>query len=354
MFFEAMTDSQKDLIANNLIVQNFKQGEQIIAEGDQASSYYIIKQGSVECVKDGKPFRVLKEGESFGENALFQDGKRSLTVRAAQDCLCLSLSRDALQEILGAKIQEVIQGNWSRWAIEKNPMLSKLTKLQIEKWVQNATIKKVPQGTVLLDKNSTLTEIFIVLNGELKCGQSAYSKGTVFDDRFLYPSAKLKSKIGSDLIASEESEISVISTVQFFKLLGGSLEVVFVKNLQSHENKLKDDDRTAIKKKFENMKLSELIFIKKLGEGQFGHVFLVKNKVENELYALKGISKHQIAEQKLERHTRQEKDVLEKINFPFLLTMYRTFKDDNFVYFLLGFVQGMELFEAIRQMGRES
>lgn len=115
---------------------------------------------------------------------------------------------------------------------------------------------------------------------------------------------------------------------------------------------MKDDDRSNIKKKFENMKLSDFLFIKKLGEGQFGHVFLVKHRTENELYALKGISKHQIAEQKLEKHTKQEKDVLEMINYPFLMTMFRTFKDDNFVYFLLGFIQGMELFDVIRKMGK--
>lgn len=32
------------------------------------------------------------------------------------------------------------------------------------------------------------------------------------------------------------------------------------------------------------------------------------------------------------------------------MKMYRTYKDDNFVYFLLSFVKGMELFEVIRQM----
>lgn len=114
---------------------------------------------------------------------------------------------------------------------------------------------------------------------------------------------------------------------------------------------MKDDDRSSIQKKFEYMRLQDFIFIKKLGEGQFGHVFLVKHNTEKGLYALKGISKHQIAEQKLERHTKQEKDVLEAINFPFLMTMYRTYKDENFVYFLLGFIQGMELFDVIRKMG---
>lgn len=115
---------------------------------------------------------------------------------------------------------------------------------------------------------------------------------------------------------------------------------------------MKDDDRSSIQKKFEHMSLNDFIYIKKLGEGQFGHVFLVKHRTEQGLYALKGISKHQIAEQKLERHTKQEKDVLEAINFPFLMTMYRTYRDENFVYFLLGFIQGMELFDVIRKMGK--
>lgn len=52
------------------------------------------------------------------------------------------------------------------------------------------------------------------------------------------------------------------------------------------------------------MKLADFVYVKKLGEGQFGHVFLVKHAQTGELFALKGISKHQISEQKLERHTK--------------------------------------------------
>ena len=39
-----------------------------------------------------------------------------------------------------------------------------------------------------------------------------------------------------------------------------------------------------------------------LGFGQFGSVYLVKNKKTQLLYALKSISKNQILEQNLERH----------------------------------------------------
>ena len=111
------------------------------------------------------------------------------------------------------------------------------------------------------------------------------------------------------------------------------------------------DDNKDFRKIVEKMTLNDLIFIKKLGEGQFGNVFLVKEPRSGELYALKAISKHQIVEQSLERHTLQEKEVLEQVNFPFIMKMYRTFKDQNYVYFLLSYVRGMELFEVIRQLG---
>lgn len=51
------------------------------------------------------------------------------------------------------------------------------------------------------------------------------------------------------------------------------------------------------------LKLQDLLFIKKLGEGQFGHVYLVKTKTSDNLYALKAVSKEQIVKQNLEKHT---------------------------------------------------
>lgn len=112
------------------------------------------------------------------------------------------------------------------------------------------------------------------------------------------------------------------------------------------------NDNKDFRKLVADLTINDLLYIKKLGEGQFGHVFLVKAATNGQLYALKAISRNQISAMSLERHTMQEKEVLEHINFPFIMKMHRTFKDSNFVYFLLSYVKGMELFDVIRQMGR--
>ena len=53
-----MTENQKDSIASGMIVLKFDDQESVVNVGDQADSYFIIKEGCVECVaQDGKVVR---------------------------------------------------------------------------------------------------------------------------------------------------------------------------------------------------------------------------------------------------------------------------------------------------------
>lgn len=49
-------------------------------------------------------------------------------------------------------------------------------------------------------------------------------------------------------------------------------------------------------------KLKNFIMIQKLGDGQFGNVFLVKDCVLGKYYALKCVSLKQIIDEKIEEH----------------------------------------------------
>lgn len=294
--------------------------------------------------------RKLESGDSFGEQALYESATRTLTVKAGTDCKCLALSRGDLQNIMGSKIQQVIQANWTRWAIEKDPVLLRLTKLQTERIIQNCEFKRLTGGELLLEKGSLLTKIFMVTNGELRYNKS-FTKGSVFSSTFLYPQANVHNKLEYDLLVGPEgAEASIIDVSRFQTIIGPNLEIVFANNLNSHEVKMLNDDK-QFRDKVANLQLKDLIFIKKLGEGQFGQVLLVKGYAHDDLYALKAISKKQIMAENLEKHTLQEREVLQLVNFPFIMRMYRTFKDNDFVYFLLSYVQGLELFDVIRELG---
>lgn len=69
------------------------------------------------------------------------------------------------------------------------------------------------------------------------------------------------------------------------------------KNLEGRRSKLQDIQNLS--KLYE---LSDFSVIKKLGEGQFGQVYLVINNKNQKLYALKCVSKAETIKYKLEKH----------------------------------------------------
>ena len=74
---------------------------------------------------DGKVVRELNAGDTFGEQALYENSTRGLTVRAKGSVKALALARETLTTILGTKIQEVIHNNSQRWSLQNDELLRK-------------------------------------------------------------------------------------------------------------------------------------------------------------------------------------------------------------------------------------
>ena len=72
--------------------------------------------------------------------------------------------------------------------------------------------------------------------------------------------------------------------------MGGPLDEVLKKNEKTHEKRMMKAEQSK-KKEATNIKMNELIYIWKLGIGQFGNVYLVKAKFNNQYYALKQFHK---------------------------------------------------------------
>mgnify|MGYP000868049706 FL=1 len=86
-------------------------------------------------------------------------------------------------------------------------------------------------------------------------------------------------------------------------------------------------------------------------DGVFGQVLLVQHITEKGLYILKAYSKQKIEEHFVERYFIQEKNLLKSMNFPFVMELYKTFKDCKYLYSLVEFVRGEELYDVIREIG---
>ncbi|KAE9415761.1 hypothetical protein Angca_004473, partial [Angiostrongylus cantonensis] len=94
--------------------------------------------------------------------------------------------------------------------------------------------------------------------------------------------------------------------------------------------------------------------IKTLGTGSFGRVMLVKHKQSSSYYAMKILDKQKVVKLKQVEHTLNEKRILQAIDFPFLVNMQYSFKDNSNLYMVLEFISGGEMFSHLRRIGRFS
>ena len=56
-----LDNNLKSLLANNLIQQQYPAGEVIFKQGEVGNSMFIIKDGIISCMKNGKLIRELKK-----------------------------------------------------------------------------------------------------------------------------------------------------------------------------------------------------------------------------------------------------------------------------------------------------
>ncbi|CAE8623358.1 unnamed protein product [Polarella glacialis] len=85
-----------------------------------------------------------------------------------------------------------------------------------------------------------------------------------------------------------------------------------------------------------------------LGKGGFAEVFLVENRQTKQRYALKRLSKGHIERNHAVRQVCWERELLLLVESPFVIRLFRTFKDDQFVYLLMEAALGGSLYEALQ------
>jgi protein kinase A len=100
------------------------------------------------------------------------------------------------------------------------------------------------------------------------------------------------------------------------------------------------------------VKLSDYDVLTTLGTGSFGRVRLAKEKKSGEYVAIKMLKKAEILRLKQVDHIISENTILSNIKHPFLIKMLGFAQDERFLYIVLEFVQGGELFTYLRNLGK--
>ena len=98
--------------------------------------------------------------------------------------------------------------------------------------------------------------------------------------------------------------------------------------------------------------LQDFEIIQIIGRGSFGEVFLVRNKLTNELLAMKVLKKEKVFAQNLVRYVMTERNVLSYIKHPFIVSLKYAFQDNYKLFLMLQYCPGGNLSSYIHRYGR--
>ena len=94
--------------------------------------------------------------------------------------------------------------------------------------------------------------------------------------------------------------------------------------------------------------LDQLFYIKKLGQGSYGNVYLVHNK--NKLYAMKTAEVHAMVQNKdSAKFYLNEKSIMSSIEHPFIVNLIHTFKTREYIFFLIEYIKGKTLRDYLKE-----
>ena len=110
-------------------------------------------------------------------------------------------------------------------------------------------------------------------------------------------------------------------------------------------DKYKDKSR----KKKMKIKLKDYEQLKTVGLGSYGRVRLCKHKKTGDIFVMKILKKNEIIKQKQVDHVYSEFNILINLKHPFIVQLLGyNFDDPKYVYFILEYIQGGELFTLLR------
>ena len=319
--------------------RSLKNNEIVYQKGQKISEKLcVVLEGNIVDKKinrvEAKRYEILFE-KKLSEGA--EDVLKNNLV-AEPDCILAEIDFDKFKETVGGDLNEAQTKSNQLASFEHVPMFRILSDDKIEFLQNNLKVEKFANGKKIITQGEIGDKLFIIKKGRVDFFvNSRYIRslndGEEFGARSLILSTEKRS---ATAIANGEVSCYTLTADIFKSILEPNLYEYFT-------NKIFLEDNT--------IELKDLDNVKELGSGNFGSVNLVRNKKNKFMYAIKALNLEQIKLENLEECVEVERDVLLKIDHPFIMKMVKYLKNESYIFFINEYIKGKELWEVIRDIG---
>uniref|UniRef100_A0A1A9VXF4 cGMP-dependent protein kinase n=1 Tax=Glossina austeni TaxID=7395 RepID=A0A1A9VXF4_GLOAU len=365
-FLKNIDASQVKELVDSMYSLTINEGQFVIREGDVGAHLYVSAEGEFEVEKNGKILGIMGPGKAFGELAILYNCTRTASIRVLSNARVWVLDRRVFQQIMMRTGMQRIENSVN--FLKSVPLLKNLSEELLTKIADVLEVEFYPSGTYIIRQGAGGDTFFLISQGMVKVTQKLsgtleekeiriLKSGDYFGEKALIN----EDKRTANIIALEPGVECLTLDRDSFKHLIGDLSELKQKNY-GDENRvlaMRYAERTKeiccanAKQEFPNLKLSDLEIIATLGIGGFGRVELVKacHQDRVDIFALKCLKKRHIVDTKQEEHVFSERTIMMSCNCPFICRLYRTFRNEKYVYMLLEACMGGEIWTLLRDRG---
>jgi len=247
-------------------------------------------------------------------------------------------------DITRASIENCIGGNFSKVTIY-NEALSVLKQVHLlrglapEKFITLTQALKVMHYSdqeAIVTQNNPGNSFFIIKSGKVNVFKDRIKLRTITkNDYFGERSVLFNDFRTATVIADGQVSCWMLEKDSFLPLIDEEIRQNLTERIELQD---------------ETITLNDLIPIKQLGKGVFGNVLLVGHITTHRLYALKSVSREKIEQWQIQKNLMLERQILLQVDHTMILKLVKTFKDTDRIYFLMEFVQGLDLFDILREL----
>ncbi|XP_030748985.1 cGMP-dependent protein kinase 1-like isoform X3 [Sitophilus oryzae] len=334
-------------IINAMQVKRVSAKQKIIKQGDKGSEMYVSKEGKFRIKVKGKLIGEFDDIRVFGELAILYNPKRLATVQAVTDATVWVLTREVYQQI-------VISHNLK----EQDENLNFLRNVAYLNTVDERILRQVsnllkpeffPSSSVIIRQGDKGDKFYIIRAGTVtisKTGEGVLGKlgkGQCFGEMALQKEDTRQATVTAEAPGVDCLTLTRADFINHF----GDVEIPKIEVS-------KTSFKAVVEAEYQDIVLTDLKLRQTLGVGGFGRVELVSHKKKKDLvFALKYLKKIEIVKLQQVDHVRNEKIIQMNCKSPFIVRLYRTFKDAKYVYFLMEACLGGDLFSLIhKQKGK--
>lgn len=332
-FSDIINDKNMIEVFSKFSLKFYTKNEKINEKNKNLKRIVLVLEGNFTNPLNNKI--TYASGSIIGEETITNNMDINPNLEAYPDCLTLEANLFDVSDFLGEEFRaSTINLLHKVIKMKKVKFFTLLADNTLKLIVDNIKKEKFCAGQKIIEECTEGDKFYIIIKGTVRVSQRDKQIRELEHDSFFGEIALLKPKLKrtATITAANNVNCYVIRKKDFLLIANDpNISKILLKQMA-----LQNDEIT----------LEELRAIKKLGNGKFGTVTLVHD--DNNVYAIKAINRREAnLKKRVASYLIWERRIMLCVDHPFIGKMVKSFKNDNYVFLLLEFINGVSLKELL-------